>query len=57
MRHDDLIGAWVATVIFTLCALVFIARLAGRERVEYWLGAGLLVMAALAMAQHVKLGL
>lgn len=45
MRLLDLLGASVATAIFILANLVFIARLAGRAEWEYWFGVALLLTA------------
>lgn len=35
----NLLGAILTILIFTLCILIFIFRLAGQKSVEYWLGA------------------
>lgn len=61
MRQLDLLGSCVATAIFSLVILVFLARLAGRSAWEFWLGVALLLMAVplmatLAFVQRAKLG-
>jgi hypothetical protein len=45
MGRIDLIGAWVAHIIFLLTIAVFLFRLAGHHRWEYWTGAVLLLTA------------
>ena len=44
-NRSDLVGAWVAQIIFFLSIAVFICRLAGQPRAVYWLGAVLLLTA------------
>ncbi len=41
----DLIGAITAVLIYVLIILVFVARLAGSQRTEHWLGLALVSMA------------
>lgn len=45
MDHLDLMGAWVAQVIFLMTIAVFVFRLAGLPRWEHWAGAVLLLTA------------
>jgi hypothetical protein len=45
MRRLDLLGAWIALLIFVLSSLVFVSRLAGRPQIGYWLGIPLLLTA------------
>ena len=45
MEKLDLLGASVAHIIFLLAILVFVSRLAGQPRIEYWVGLLLLLTA------------
>lgn len=41
----NILGANISVIILTVCSLIFIFRLLGRQRVEYWLGIVLLLTA------------
>jgi hypothetical protein len=43
MHQLNLLGAWIAIIIFLLSILVFVSRLVGRARLGYWLGVPLLL--------------
>lgn len=45
MKQLDLVGAWIAQLIFVLSIGTFVARLAGRPKIGYWLGMPLLLTA------------
>jgi hypothetical protein len=38
LNKANQLGAALAVLIFALCILIFVFRLARRETVEYWLG-------------------